>query len=124
MGNYLVSKGGRRSFNKLVKPSYSSGFPSAIKSMEGLNITSPKDNLTLDIISHSLNCNYWAAAFRNNQRYSQSWNIYYTITITEIRNTVLSIKNNEAPGPNGIPIEFLQSNVFGVWNWRKSIPLL
>ena len=87
-----------------------------------MNITSPNDHLARwaehykdlasDVTGHSLNSNYWAAVFRNNHRYTQTWNINDPITISEIRNTVLSMKNNKAPGLDGIPIEFfLQSNV-------------
>ena len=40
---------------------------------------------------------------------SVSWNINDSITIDEIKYTVQSMKNNKAPGPDGIPIEFYKS---------------
>ena len=35
-----------------------------------------------------------------------TWDINDSITMEEIQNTVLEMKNNKAPGPDGIPIEF------------------
>jgi len=36
-----------------------------------------------------------------------TWDINDPITVEEIQNTVLDMKNNKAPGPDGIPTEFL-----------------
>jgi len=37
------------------------------------------------------------------------WNINDLISLSDIRNTVLSMKRNKAPEPDGIPIEFYKA---------------
>jgi len=45
------------------------------------------------------------------------------ITINDIRNTISSMKNNKAPGPDGIPIEFYKAQ-FVIKNYKKhTLPL-
>jgi len=41
--------------------------------------------------------------FGINSNNNPSWDINDPITMREIQNTVLDIKNNKAPGPDGIP---------------------
>eukprot|EP00833_Pecoramyces_ruminatium_P002775 jgi/Orpsp1_1/1176807/evm.model.c7180000059111.1 len=66
-------------------------------------------NLASDSSGHSLNSDYWANVFRNNHRNPTTWNINESISYSDIRNTVLSMKSNKAPGPDGIPIEFYKA---------------
>jgi len=41
--------------------------------------------------------------FGINSNNNPSWDINDPITMREIQNTVLDIKNNKVPGPDGIP---------------------
>jgi len=66
-------------------------------------------DLPSDSIGHSLNQDYWANVFLNNPRNPNTWNINNPISLSDIRNTVLSMKHNKAPGPDGIPIEFYKA---------------
>jgi len=62
--------------------------------------------------SHSLNCTYWERVFRFNYRNNIIWNTNDLISILEIKNIILLLKNNKSPGPDRIPIEFYKSLFF------------
>jgi len=106
-------------FKKLAKPHYSSSQQSTIKDNNGHDLLSPSEqlkrwaehyeDLASDVTGHSLNRAYWERVFRFNYRNSIIWDINDLIFIQEIRNTILSMKNNKAPGPDGIPIEFYKA---------------
>ncbi|OUM68406.1 hypothetical protein PIROE2DRAFT_3849 [Piromyces sp. E2] len=72
------------------------------------------EDLASDVSGHSLNRNYWERIFRFNNRNRDTLNINQPITTEEIKNTILSMKNNKAPGPgpDGIPIEFYKAPFF------------
>ena len=103
----------------MAKPSYSSTSPTWIKSKFGQDIISPTiqldrwteyyKDLASDPSGHSLNRNYQNHAPRNISLRSSAWNINGPITIEDIKKTISSMKNNKAPGPNGIPIEFYKA---------------
>ena len=103
----------------MAKPSYSSTSPTCIKSKFGQDIISPTKqldrwaeyykDLASDPSGHSLNRNFWIHALRNISLRSSTWNINGPITIEDIKKTISSMKNNKAPGPNGIPIEFYKA---------------
>ncbi|OUM64042.1 hypothetical protein PIROE2DRAFT_9267 [Piromyces sp. E2] len=67
------------------------------------------EDLASDVSGHSLNRDYWERIFRFNNRNSDTWDINQPITTEEIKNTILSMKNNKTPGPDGIPIEFYKA---------------
>ena len=52
---------------------------------------------------------YWVSLFRTNPSNNPTWNINDSITMEEIQKTVLDMKNNKAPEPDGIPIEFFKA---------------
>ena len=101
----------------ISKSSYGSSHSPVIKSSSGQDLFSLPDqlqrwaehymNLASDSTGHSLNRYYWNAIFSNAN--STTWNINNPISISEIKDTVLSMKNNKAPGPDGIPIEFYKA---------------
>ena len=104
---------------KISKPSYSpSQSPVYIKDKEGNVLVSQEDQLNRfaehyeelasDITGHSLNENYWKRIFNNSSSPQESWDINQPISMSEIHSTVLSMKNNKAPGPDGIPTEFFK----------------
>ena len=65
--------------------------------------------LASNATSHSLNEDYWKNVLGSSQVSSNSWNINHPITMSEIESTVRDIKNNKAPGPDGIPTEFFKA---------------
>ena len=98
---------------------YSSTSPTCIKSKFGQDIISPTKqldrwaenykDLASDPSGHSLNRNYWNHALRNISLRPSTWNISCPITFEDIKKTISSMKNNKAPGPDGIPIEFYKA---------------
>ena len=105
---------------KISKPSYSpSQSPVYIKDKEGNVLVSQEDQLNRfaehyeelasDITGHSLNENYWKRILNNSSTPQESWDINQPISMSEIHSTVLSMKNNKAPGPDGIPTEFFKA---------------
>ena len=52
---------------------------------------------------------YWVSLFGTNPNNNLTWDINDSISMEEIQNTVLSMKFNKAPGPDGIPIEFFKA---------------
>jgi len=104
----------------MAKPSYSSTSLTYIKSKFRQDIISPTKqldrwaeyykDLASDPSGHSLNRNYWNHALRNISLRSSAWNINGPITIEDIKKkTISSMKNNKAPCPYGIPIEFYEA---------------
>ena len=103
---------------KLSKPSYSYKESGAIKDKNGIVLTSRNDqlkrfaehykDLASDITSHSLDENYWKIAL-GSQNPTATWDINNPITMSEIESTVNEMKNNKAPGPDGIPTEFFKA---------------
>jgi len=65
--------------------------------------------LASDVTKHSLDNEYWVSLIGTNPNNNPTWNINDPITMEEIQNTVLDMKNNKAPGPDGIPIEFFKA---------------
>ena len=65
--------------------------------------------LASDVTHHSLDNKYWENLFGSNPNNNPTWDINDPITMEEIHNTVLDMKNNKAPGPDGIPIEFFKA---------------
>ena len=104
---------------KLSKPSFSSKTLAAIKDKNGKILISQDDQLNRfaehykelasDVTSHSLNEDYWKNVLGSSQVSSNSWNINHPITMSEIESTVRDMKNNKAPGPDGIPTEFFKA---------------
>ena len=122
IGNHFLARNyrqGWRGLRNLSKPTHSVALTTVIKSKDGIDITSPEKQLerwaehyktlAADNTGHSLDSKYWADIFRNNHRNPKTWNINDSISLDEIRNTILSMKNNKAPGPDGIPIEFYKA---------------
>ncbi len=120
MDKLFVEKNFRLGWCKLKKISNSSSAsrpPQIIKDKNGQDLFSLSDQLqrwaehykqlASDETGHSLNRYYWNATFPHTN--STTWNINDPIAISEIRSTVLSMKNNKAPGPDGIPIEFYKA---------------
>lgn len=120
MGKDFVDKNYRFGWCKLKKisnASSASSLPSVIKNSNGQDLISHSDqlqrqiehykNLASDVTGHSLNRYYWNAIFPHAKPYT--WNINDPISLSEIRSTILSMKNNKAPGPDGIPIEFYKA---------------
>ena len=104
---------------KLSKPSYSSKESVAIKDKNGKILISQNDqlnrfaehykDLASDVTSHSLDEEYWKNVFGSSQISTETWNINQPITMSEIESTVKEMKNNKAPGPDGIPTEFFKA---------------
>jgi len=65
--------------------------------------------LVSDVTQHSLNNEYRVSLFQTNPNNNPTWDINDSITMEEIQNTVLDMKNNKTPGPDGIPIEFFKA---------------
>ena len=64
--------------------------------------------LDSDVTQHSLDNEYWVKILETNPNNNPTWDINDSITMEEIQNTVFDMKNNKAPGPDGIPIEFFK----------------
>jgi len=62
------------------------------------------------LLNNSLDNEYWVCLFGTNPNNNPTWDINDSITMEEIQNTVLDMKNNKAPGPDGIPIESFKFN--------------
>eukprot|EP00833_Pecoramyces_ruminatium_P010910 jgi/Orpsp1_1/1184942/evm.model.c7180000091668.1 len=119
----FLNKDDRRAWlklKKISKPSFSSSSPSyIIKDKTGKYLFSRADqlnrfaehyeDLASDITSHSLNKDYWEKLFDVHSSNNRTWNINKPIEMSEIQETVSSMKNNKAPGPDGIPIEFFKA---------------
>jgi len=65
--------------------------------------------LSSDVTQHSLDNEYWVNLFGINPNNNPTWDINDPINMEDIQSTVLDIKNNKAPGPDGIPIEFFKA---------------
>jgi len=51
---------------------------------------------------------YWVSLFGTNPNNNLTWDINDSITMEEIQNTVLEMKNNKAPGPMVFRLNFLK----------------
>jgi len=105
---------------KLTKPTYSSTqFNMYIKDKNGNFLTSQNEqlnrfaehyqDLASDVTGHSLDDQYWKNILANSPISNETWDINQPITMAEIESTVFSMKNNKAPGPDGIPSEFFKA---------------
>ena len=65
--------------------------------------------LFIALHKHSLDKEYWEKVLGPPPENSTIWNINDPITLPEIQETILSMKNNKAPGPDGIPVEFFKA---------------
>jgi len=70
--------------------------------------------LVSDVTQHSLNNEYRVSLFQTNPNNNPTWDINDSITMEEIQNTVLDMKNNKTPGPDGIPIEFFKPSLLNL----------
>ena len=110
---------GWRGLKKLAKPNFSVSRNTIIKDKNGQDILSPSDQLNRwaehyeelasDVTGHSLNRSYWERVLCSIHHNELTWDINGPISLNEIKDTVLSMKNNKAPGPDGIPIEFYKA---------------
>ena len=66
-------------------------------------------NLSSDSTGQSLNQDYQAYVFCNNPHNPHTWNINDPISLSDIRNTVHSMKCNKASESDGVPIEFYKA---------------
>ena len=71
--------------------------------------TSDYKELASDSTNHSLDEDYWKKTLDNTSISSETWDINQPISMSEIESAVLSMKNNKAPGPDGIPTEFFKA---------------
>ena len=104
---------------QIFKPVYSASTLHLVKSKSGQDPFDPNDqlkpwaehnkDLASDSTIYSLDQDYQVNIFLNNPRNPNTWNINNPISLSDIRNTVLSMKHNKAPGPDGIPIEFYKA---------------
>ena len=105
---------------KISKPSYSlSQSSSYIKDKNGNFLVSQEEqlnrfaehyrDLASDVTNHSLDEDYWNKTLDNLPTSSEPWNINQPISMEEIESTILLMKNNKAPGPDGIPAEFYKA---------------
>jgi len=121
-GKHFVNKDYRRGWQnlkKLAKSSYSRAPSLIIKSKFGKDIVSPKEQLSRwaehykdlasDVTGHSLSESYWNLTLRNYDFKEDTWDINDPILLSEIRKSVLEMKKNKAPGPDGIPIEYYKA---------------
>ena len=67
------------------------------------------NELASDLTQHSLDNEYWVNLFGTNPNNNLTLDINDPITMEEIQNTVLDMKTNKAPGPDGISIEFFKA---------------
>jgi len=111
---------GWKYLKKLSKPSFSNSQPSSsVKDINGNFLYSDSDQLSRwtehyellasDVNGHSLDKNFRDNALSNYPKSNLDWDINYPITLSEIQDTVLSMNNNKAPGPDGIPTEFYKT---------------
>ena len=121
--DYFSNSDPRRGWSnlkKISKPMFSSpSSPNILKDKNGNCLYTHQDilnrfgehyeNLASDVTNHSLNREYWEASLTNSEFHNITWNINDPITMKEIQETVLHMKNNKAPGPDGIPIEFFKA---------------
>ena len=100
---------------KLSRPMYSNSISSSVlKDKQSNFLFSQSDQLNRfaehysvlasDVTQHSLDNEYWVSLFGTNPNNNLTWDINDSITMEEIQNTVLDMKNNKAPDPDGIPI--------------------
>jgi len=107
INNLFISKDyshGWRSLKKISKPAYSASTLHLVKSKSGQDLFDPNDqlkrwaehykDLASDSTGHSLNQDYWANFLRNNPCNPNTWNINDPISLSDIRNTLLSMKRN------------------------------
>ena len=119
--DYFLNNDPKRAWSelkKLSKPSYSSKESVAIKDKNGKVLISKNDqlkrfaehykDLASDATSHSLDEEYWKKTLGSHNS-SVTWDINHPITLSEIESTVTEMKNNKAPGPDGIPTEFFKA---------------
>ena len=121
--NDFRNKNARSAWLKLKKlshPMYSNSISSSVlKDKQGNFLFSHSDQLNRfdedyselasDVTQHSLDNEYWVSLFGTNPNNNPTWDINDFITMEEIQNTVLDMKNNKAPEPDGIPIEFFKA---------------
>jgi len=110
---------GWQGLRKLSRPSFSStSSPNYLKSSDGRYLFSNEDKLqrfaehyeilASDVTGHSRDDIFWENRFAS-LPFNPEWDINGPITISEIYETVSSMKNNKAPGPDGIPTEFFKA---------------
>ena len=121
--NHFLNNDSQRGWSelkKISKPAYSpSQSPVCIKDKEGNALVSLDDqlhrvaehykDLASDVTGHSLNEKFWNESFDISSSSSDTWDINQPISLKEIELAVLSMKNNKAPGPDGIPNEFFKA---------------
>ena len=96
---------GWRGLKKLAKPNFSVSRNTIIKDKNGQEILSPSDQLNSraehyeelasDVTGHSLNRSYWERVLCSIHHNELTWDINGPISLNEIKDTVLSMKNNK-----------------------------